>query len=127
MGSSLRPRPPLPPALPTQAQLDELLEENAALLSAACAFQRCGRPVESMEYMRRSQVNILAMLRFLKTQRELEEPQHRHLGASEPARAIALKKPPTKRRRKSEAVPEGKGQDQQQQQSDKPLDMPSLM
>lgn len=124
MRSTLRPRPPLPPSLPTQVGLGEILDENAALLSAAHAFQKSGQVVEAIEYLRRSQVNIVATARFLRRQQEQERAESCGIpDAPEPVKAIALKKPPPKRRRKSEVE---ESQSASIVDPNKPLDMPSL-
>lgn len=135
-------RAPLPPALPTQDTLQELLDENDSLLQASLAFQRHGHVAESIEFLRRSHVNVVAMVRLLRRQQELERPspsvaQRKEACVVTAVKEIALKKPPVKRRRKSEVddnQPQPPHHHQQQQQqvppiepNNRPLDMPSLL
>lgn len=125
MGPALRPRPPIPPTLPTQSHVSELLDENAALLSAAHTFQKNGKVMEAVEYLRRSQVNIIAMSRILKKQYE-QNSQSQGIDSAndESVKVIALKKPLSKRRKKSEVMEAELSSIIVDQ--NKPLDMPSL-
>jgi hypothetical protein len=134
MKPALRPRPPQAPSLPTQSHLSELLDENAALLSAAHTFQQSGRIIESIEYLRRSQANVVAMSRFLRKQydQERQTASGENLAA-EPVKAIALKRPSQTRKKKVGSEESEFAHQPMLQQTEgeiidtsKPLDMPSL-
>jgi hypothetical protein len=96
-------RAPITPALPTQDTLSESLTETDCILDAAHQFLRLGNVVESIEYLRRSQVNVIALVRLLRKQKDIEKLAQ-GFGIALPVlpNNVVLKKPPAKRRKKSE-------------------------
>ena len=107
---TLRPRPPIAPALPTQTNLKEFLDENDALLNAAHTYQKNGQILDAVEYLRRSQTNTVALIRLLQKQRAQEAipPEELRMEREQlierAVKAIALKKPPKRRKKVTEPV-----------------------